>query len=141
LVFDLDYGDLESSGAMVTRVIFRPSAGQEVLVVAATDVDAVTRQLSPQLPDQLCVVPSRFTRAQLDKVRDVLLSHWREWRLEPAAPAAPTRKLNRSPRPNHSASPPRWPNGPIHSPRDCSASTQRSARPDNPVRHPARYAP
>jgi hypothetical protein len=82
LAFDLDYGDLESSGAMVTRVIFRPSADQEVLVVAATDVDAVTQQLSPQLPHQLCVVPSRFTSAQLDEVRDVLLAHWREWRLE-----------------------------------------------------------
>jgi hypothetical protein len=82
LDFDLDYGDLESSGAVVTRVIFRPSADQEVLVIAATDVDAVTRQLSPQLPNQLCVVPSRFTSAQLDEVRDVLLAHWREWRLE-----------------------------------------------------------
>ncbi|MEV0291417.1 MULTISPECIES: hypothetical protein [unclassified Kribbella] len=82
LPWDLDYGDLESSGAMVHGVVFRPSADQEVLVVAATDVDAVTRQLSPHLPDQLCVVPSRFTRAQLDEVRDVLLSHWREWRLE-----------------------------------------------------------
>jgi hypothetical protein len=42
----LHIGDLESSGAVVTRVLFRPSADQEVLVVAATDVDAVTRQLS-----------------------------------------------------------------------------------------------
>jgi hypothetical protein len=81
LAFDLDYGDLES-GAMVTRVVFRPSADREVLVVAASDVDAVTRQLSSQLPNQLCVVPSRFTRVQLDEVRDVLLAHWREWRLE-----------------------------------------------------------
>jgi hypothetical protein len=75
-------GDLESSGAMVTRVIFRPSADQEVLVVAATDIDAVIRQLSPKLPNQLCVVPSRFTRDQLDDVGDVLHAHWREWRLE-----------------------------------------------------------
>lgn len=82
LAFDLDYGDLESSGAMVHRVVFRPSADQEVLAVAATDIDAVTRQLSPQLPNQLCLVPSRFTRAQLAEVRDVWLAHWREWRLE-----------------------------------------------------------
>jgi hypothetical protein len=75
-------GDLESSGAMVTRVIFRPSADQEVLVVAATDIDAVTRQLSLTLPNQLCVVPSRFTRDQLDEVRDVLLAHSQDWRLE-----------------------------------------------------------
>ena len=82
LPFDLDYGDQESSGTIVTRVIFRPSPDQEVLVIAATDVDAVTRQLAPQLPEQLCVVPSRFTNAQLDDVRDVLLAHWRHWRLE-----------------------------------------------------------
>jgi hypothetical protein len=141
LVFDLDYGDLESSGAMVTRVIFRPSADQEVLVVAATDVDAVTQQLSPQLPNQLCVVPSRFTSAQLDEVRDVLLPTGQSGAWKPAAPAAQTRKLNHSPRPNHSASPPTWPNGPTHCPRDCSASTQRSDLSDNPVRHPPRYAP
>jgi hypothetical protein len=67
---------------MVTRVIFRPSAGREVLVVAATDLDAVTRQLSPHLPDQLCAVPSLFTRAQLDEVYDVLLARWRQWRPE-----------------------------------------------------------
>jgi hypothetical protein len=75
-------GDLESSGAMVTRVIFRPSADQEVLVVAATDIDAVTMQLAPRLPDQLCVVRSRFTRDQLNEVGDILRSHWQDWRLE-----------------------------------------------------------
>jgi hypothetical protein len=82
VVWDLDFGDLESSGAIVHPVIFRPSADQEVLVVAATGVDAATQQLFPQLPHQHCVVPSRFTSAQLDEVRDVLLAHWREWRLE-----------------------------------------------------------
>jgi hypothetical protein len=82
VVWDLDFGDLESSGAIVHPVIFRPSADQEVLVVAATDVDAATQQLFPQLPHQLCVVPSRFTSAQLDEVRDVLRAHWRQWRLE-----------------------------------------------------------
>jgi hypothetical protein len=81
-VVDLDIGDLQSSGAIVNQVIFRPSPDQEVLVVAATDVEAVTRRLSPKLPDQLCVVPSRFTRAQLDEIYDLLLAHWREWRLE-----------------------------------------------------------
>jgi hypothetical protein len=82
LPWNLDCGDLESSGAMVGRVVFRPSADQEVLVVAASDLDAVTRQLSPHLPHQLCVVPSRFTRAEIDEVCDVLLARSREWRLE-----------------------------------------------------------
>jgi hypothetical protein len=75
-------GDLESSGAIVTRVLFRPSPAQVVLVIAATDIDAVTRQLAPHLPNQLCVVPSRFTRDQLNEVRDVLIAHWQDWRLE-----------------------------------------------------------
>lgn len=79
---DFDFSDLDSSGAIVHRAIFRPSADQEVLVVAATDVDVVTRRLSPHLPDQLCVVPSRFTRAQLDELRDILLARWQEWRVE-----------------------------------------------------------
>ncbi|MEV4261360.1 hypothetical protein [Kribbella sp. NPDC049584] len=78
---DFDLGDLESSGAMVHPVIFRPSEDQEVLV-AATDVDAVSRELSLKMPRQLCVVPSRFTRAQLDEVYDVLHAKWRDWRLE-----------------------------------------------------------
>ncbi|WP_371400865.1 hypothetical protein OHA10_23155 [Kribbella sp. NBC_00662] len=63
-------------------MIFRPSEDQEVLVVTATDVDAAIRQLSPKLPRQLCVVPSRFTRAQIDEVYDVLHANWRDWRLE-----------------------------------------------------------
>jgi hypothetical protein len=67
---------------IVHPVVFWPSADQEVLVVAATDVDAATRQLSKYPPDQLCVVPSRFTRAQLDEVRDALRAHGRDWRLE-----------------------------------------------------------
>lgn len=77
-----DTGDLVSSGTIVHQAIFRPSANQEVLVVAAADVDEVTRQMSPHFPDQLCVVPSRFSRAQLDEVRDVLHARWREWRVE-----------------------------------------------------------
>jgi hypothetical protein len=81
LPWDPDLGDLRSSEVIVHPVVFRPSADQEVLVIAATDVDAVTRQLSKYLPDQLCVVPSRFTRAQLDEVRDVLRAR-RDWRLE-----------------------------------------------------------
>ncbi|MET9274765.1 hypothetical protein [Kribbella sp. NPDC003557] len=82
LPWDPDFGDLRSSEVIVHAVVFRPSADQEVLVIAATDVETATRQLSKYLPDQLCLVPSRFTRAQLDEVRDVLRAKWWEWRLE-----------------------------------------------------------
>jgi hypothetical protein len=80
--FDLDRRELESSGAIVHVAIFHPAADSEVLVVAASDVDEAIRQLSPKLPRQLCVVPSRFSRAQIDEVYDVLHAHWQEWRLE-----------------------------------------------------------
>lgn len=79
---NLDIRDLESSGALVHCSIFRPTEDQEVLVVAAADVEAVARRLSPSLPNQICVVRSRFTRAQLDEVGDVLHAHFQEWRLE-----------------------------------------------------------
>ena len=38
---DFDLGDLQTSGAAVSIVIFRPSSDQAVLVVAASNVDAV----------------------------------------------------------------------------------------------------
>jgi hypothetical protein len=83
---EFDLGDLTATGAAVTVTTFRPSAEQTVLVVAAGDIDAVTAVLLPQLPGQLCVVPSRWTRAQLDAVRahfdrrggDLALDIWGE---------------------------------------------------------------
>lgn len=79
---EIDVGDLKASGVIVTRVAFRPSVDQVVIVIAATDVDTVTRRLASQLPNRLCVVPSRFTRDQLTEVGDVLSAHARDWRLE-----------------------------------------------------------
>jgi hypothetical protein len=80
LVFDL--GDLPTSGAAVTAGTFRPSPEQAVLVVAASDIDAVKTVLQPQLPERLCVVPSRWTRAQLDEVRARFHDHWDDWALD-----------------------------------------------------------
>jgi hypothetical protein len=78
---DLDFvpGDLQTSGAAVTVMTFRPSSEQAALVVAASDIDAVGRVLLPQLPDRLCVVPSRWTRAQLDEVVARFRSHLTDW--------------------------------------------------------------
>lgn len=61
--------DLLDSGAAVSLVIFRPSAEQTVIVVAATDAAQAERVLRPQLGARLCVVPSRWTRRQLDEVQ------------------------------------------------------------------------
>jgi hypothetical protein len=80
LVFDL--GELQTDGTAVSVVIFRPSAEQAVLVVAADDVEAVRTVLVPQLPGRVCVVPSRWSRAQLDQVRVHLDEHWADWYLD-----------------------------------------------------------
>ena len=44
---DFDLGDLSDSGAAVMVVLFRPGAGQAVLVVAAADPEAVEARLRP----------------------------------------------------------------------------------------------
>ncbi|HZC52334.1 MAG TPA: hypothetical protein VE441_07545 [Mycobacterium sp.] len=76
---EFDLGDLEDTGAAVTVVIFRPSADHEVVVVTATDIAAVEARLRPQLGDRLCVVPSRWTRAQLDQAREHLTAMADRW--------------------------------------------------------------
>jgi hypothetical protein len=68
LSFDL--GDLRETGAAVAVTIFRPSEDQAVLVVAADDTAAVAARLRPQLGKLLCVVPSRWSRAELDAIAD-----------------------------------------------------------------------
>lgn len=80
LDFDLD--DLTSTGAAVTIVTFRPTDDRAVLVVAATDADRVREVLGPQLPDRLCIVTSRWTRDELDSVRNRLRDRWDEWAVD-----------------------------------------------------------
>lgn len=78
---EFDLGDLEETGAAVTVVIFRPSDDQAVLVVAASDIAAVETRLRPQLADRLCVIPSRWTRYQLDAAQRHLRSMAQHWQL------------------------------------------------------------
>lgn len=79
---EFDIGDLQRTGSAVTVVQFSPGPDQRVLVVAATDEAAVERQLRPQLGSRLCVVPSRWTRAQLDEACAGLREHWRDWTID-----------------------------------------------------------
>jgi hypothetical protein len=83
---DVDLGDLEATGAAVTTVVFRPSDDQAVLVVAATDVAAVEALLRPQLFDRLCIVPSRWTRTQLDAAHEHLRAMWDRWGIYQSGP-------------------------------------------------------
>jgi hypothetical protein len=77
-----DEGDLQRSGAAVTLVTFQPGPDQAVLVVAARDPDAVRAWLGPQLPGRLCIVPARWTRRQLDDVRDHAKQRRQKWGVE-----------------------------------------------------------
>lgn len=75
-------GDLTATGAAVAMVTFRPDRFRAVLVVAATDVERVEAVLGPQLPGRLCVVLSRWTRPQLDAVRNMLIDHRQAWTVD-----------------------------------------------------------
>ena len=76
-----DLGDLRDTGAAVAVTLFRPSEDRAVLVVAASDQAAVEARLRPQLGVLLCVVPSRWTKAQLDEIRDYLWERREQWQL------------------------------------------------------------
>lgn len=78
---EYEIGDLRHTGAAVAQRIFRPGADQAVLVVAAVDLDAVEAQLRPQLGPLLCVVPSKWTQAELEAVRAHLHVHHEQWHL------------------------------------------------------------
>lgn len=69
----VDLSEVRDSGAAVALTMFRPSQTQVVLVAAAADPDAVEAALRPRLDGRLCVVPSRYSRAQVDAVRDELV--------------------------------------------------------------------
>jgi hypothetical protein len=76
-----DLGDLADTGAATAITVFHTGENQAVLVVAAADLAAVEARLRPQLGASLCVVASRWTKDQLDGVRDHLDQRWQQWNL------------------------------------------------------------
>ena len=76
-----DLGDLVDTGAATAITVFHPGQNQAVLVVAAADLAAVEARLRPQLGKSLCAVPSRWTKDQLEAVRDQLFQRWQHWNL------------------------------------------------------------
>jgi hypothetical protein len=66
----------------VTVATFRPSPFQAVLVVAASDIEAVESVLRPQLKDSLCVVASRWSRRYLDEIHAHLLDRMHDWTID-----------------------------------------------------------
>jgi hypothetical protein len=83
---EYDLGDLADCGAAVALTVFRPGPSQVVLVVAAADLAAVEARLRPQLGRSLCVVPSRWTKDQLDDVRGYLHHRMQRWNLYQLGP-------------------------------------------------------
>ena len=73
--------DLAGTGAAVAVTWFHPGEHQLVLVVAAADPATVEARLRPRLGGSLCVVPSRWTKAQLDDVASQLHQRMQEWNL------------------------------------------------------------
>jgi hypothetical protein len=84
---NLDFDRDGLGNIAVSVVTFRPSRDQAVLVVAATDVDAATAVLKPQLHNSFCVLPSRWTREELDAVQAHLDAHHDDWHLDTWGPA------------------------------------------------------
>jgi hypothetical protein len=76
---EFDVGDLKQAGAAIMIVTFRPGPGQAVLVVTAADPRAVEDRLRPQLGPRLCVVPSRWTKGEIDAVHDHLHDRLADW--------------------------------------------------------------
>jgi len=81
-----DLGDLADTGAAVAVTVFHPGMSQAVLVTAAADLAVVEARLRPQLGKSLCVVPSRWTKDQLDRVRGHLHQRWQHWNLYELGP-------------------------------------------------------
>jgi len=79
---NVDFSDLLASGAAVTVAIFWPSRTQAVIVVAASDIAAVEAELRPLLGERLCVVPSRWSRAELAAARAPVEARFDEWPLQ-----------------------------------------------------------
>lgn len=73
------YERLQSSGAAVHATVFRPAAHSAVLVVAAADPVAVTDELVPLLGDRVCVISSRYTRVEVDTVRQEIMGGFAGW--------------------------------------------------------------
>lgn len=81
-----DLGDLADTGAATAITLFHPGESQPVLVAAAADVAAVEARLRPQLGGSLCVVPSRWSKRQLDDVHAHLRQRFDRWNLYQLGP-------------------------------------------------------
>jgi hypothetical protein len=75
----IDMRALRDADNCVTTVVYRPRPDSVVMVVTAVDVAEAERVWRPVLGSRLCVVQSRWSKRQLEKVRADLRSQWDDW--------------------------------------------------------------
>lgn len=78
-LFKTDLKFLIDADNCVSTVMFRPRPDSVVMVVVATNTEEAEAAWRPVLGPRLCIVRSRWTKGQLDQVRDDLVSRWEEW--------------------------------------------------------------
>ncbi len=71
--------ELYTSHVITSITTFRPSRTQTVLVVAAEEPQQVRATLRPRYGARLCVVPSRWTRRQIDDVTRRVRAEMLRW--------------------------------------------------------------
>jgi len=77
---NLDLPDeLTADPAVVGVLMVRPSLTQVVLAVVTTDPESIHNRWSPLFPGRLCVVASRWTREQVESVREDAQSRMHDW--------------------------------------------------------------
>lgn len=71
----------EGADEIIAVTMFRPSSRRVVAVIASDDPALTRSRLGARLGNRLCVVPSRWTRAQVAEVRAQLHAHFDDWAL------------------------------------------------------------
>ena len=79
---NLDAGDLHELDDSITALaLFRPSPTQVVLVVASTEPSRVRAQLQSRFGPRLCVIESRWTKAQVRDAATHLCTNMDRWQI------------------------------------------------------------
>jgi hypothetical protein len=79
---NLDVGDLQELDDSITALaVFRPSSTQVVLVIASTEPSRLRSQLRSRFGPRLCVIASRWTKAQVHDTAAHLRTNMDRWQI------------------------------------------------------------
>jgi len=79
--FGAELAALTASGVAIQVTMFSPPGRGQVLVISASDSELAESKLRLVCGQRLCVVPSRYTQAQVDAVRADIHSHFQDWQV------------------------------------------------------------